>query len=247
MSRETVDITTSDGTCTATVFRPNDSQRYPAVLFYMDGLGIRPAILDMGERLANFGYVVLLPDLFYRYGPYAPMVPKEVFATGDVRAAVGPYMNTTGNDKAAEDTVAFLDYLDSRNDIKGEQIGTTGYCMGGGMSLTAAGRFPERVAAAASFHGGGLATDSETSPHLLADKMRGFIYVAGADKDSSYPPEQAELLEQTLSASGVPHKCEIYPDALHGWTMTDFPVYDEPAAERHWRELSALFERTLPN
>ena len=245
MSRESITIRTADGTCPATVFRPQDDAQHPAIIFYMDGLGIRPAILDMAERLAGYGYVVLMPDLFYRYGPYAPMVPKEVFATGDVRKAVGPYMSTTDNHKAGEDTAAYIDYLDSRSDVLGNRIGTTGYCMGGGMSLTAAGYFPDRIAAAASFHGGSLATDSPLSPHLLADKMSGFVYVAGADKDSSYPPEQAELLERSLSAAHVAHKCEIYPGALHGWTMTDFPVYEESAAERHWRELTGLFGKAL--
>ncbi|MCB1744903.1 MAG: dienelactone hydrolase family protein [Gammaproteobacteria bacterium] len=245
MSREKVEISTPDGTCPATVFRPDDDASHPAVIFYMDGLGIRPAILDMGERLASYGYVVLMPDLFYRYGPYAPMVPKDVFATGDVRKAVGPYMSTTSNQKAGEDTRAFLAYLDSRGDIQGTKIGTTGYCMGGGMSLTAAGLFPGRVAAAASFHGGGLATDSPMSPHLLASKMKASVYVAGADQDSSYPPEQAELLERSLSAAGVAHRCEIYAGALHGWTMTDFPVYEPESAERHWTELTGLYAGTL--
>jgi carboxymethylenebutenolidase len=245
VTRETIEITTADGTCPATVFRPDDSAAHPAVIFYMDGLGIRPAILDMGERLASYGYVVLIPDLFYRYGPYLPLVPKDVFASGDVRKAVGPYMSTTSNQKAGEDTQAFVAYLDSRTDIQGSKIGTTGYCMGGGMSLTAAGVFADRVAAAASFHGGGLATDSSMSPHLFAGQMQGFVYVAGADKDGSYPPEQAELMERALSDARVPHKCEIYADALHGWTMTDFPVYEEAAAERHWSELTGLYARTL--
>jgi carboxymethylenebutenolidase len=117
--------------------------------------------------------------------------------------------------------------------------------MGGAISLTAAGTYPDRIAAAASFHGGNLATDSELSPHLLAPKIKGRIYVAGADQDNSYPPEMAERLEKALSVAGVAHRCEIYPGALHGWTMADFPVYDEPAADRHWRELLELFASGL--
>jgi carboxymethylenebutenolidase len=129
--------------------------------------------------------------------------------------------------------------------VSGKAVGTTGYCMGGGMALTAAAAHPDRIAAAASFHGGNLATQSPLSPHLLAARIKAFVYVAGADKDSSYPPEQAALLEQALSDAGVPHRCEIYAGALHGWTMSDFPVYDEAAAERHWRELLALFAEKL--
>ena len=186
------------------------------------------------------------PDLFYRVGPYEPMDPKAIFATGDVRKALGRFLDSTDNQRGGvEDTKFFLDYLDTRKDIAGNKVGTTGYCMGGGLSLTAAGTYPDRVAAAASFHGGNIASDSPMSPHLLAPKMKGFIYVAGADKDASYPPEMAERMEKALTDAKVAHKCEIYPDALHGWTMTDFPIYKEDAAERHWRELTALYARTL--
>ena len=173
------------------------------------------------------------------------MEPKKVFAMGDFRAALGHLFGSTDNRRAAEDTEALLAWLDARDDVAGSKVGTTGYCMGGAISLTVAGTYPDRIAAAASFHGGNLATDSELSPHLLAPKMKGRIYVAGADQDGSYPPEMAERLEKALSDAGVDHRCEIYPGALHGWTMADFPIYDEPAAERHWRELLALFKDTL--
>ena len=227
------------------MLRPEGSDRLPAVIFYMDGFGIRPDLVAMAERLAQSGYVVLLPDLFYRHGPYSPLNPKELFADPGFRKVIGPLMATTNNQLAARDTAAFLDYLDSRTDVASRKLGTTGYCMGGGMSLTVAASFPERVAAAASFHGGNLASDSPMSPHLRAAEMKAFVYVAGADKDSSYPPEMAQRLEQALAQAGVPHRCEIYDGALHGWTMTDFPVYDEAAAQRHWRELTGLYGRTL--
>ena len=113
------------------------------------------------------------------------------------------------------------------------------------MSLAAAAAHPQRIAAAASFHGGNLATDSPMSPHLGAARIKAFVYVAGADKDGSYPPEQAALLEKALADAGVPHRCEIYAGALHGWTMADFPIYDEAAAERHWRQLLTLFAERL--
>jgi carboxymethylenebutenolidase len=117
--------------------------------------------------------------------------------------------------------------------------------MGGAISLTAAGTYPDRIGAAASFHGGNLATDSELSPHLLASRITARVYVAGADQDNSYPPEMAARLEQALGEAGVDHRCEIYLGALHGWTMTDFPVYNESAAERHWDELLTLFAEAL--
>jgi carboxymethylenebutenolidase len=245
MSHEQISIRTRDGDCPAHVFKPEGPGPWPAAIFYMDGLGIRPTLFDMGQRLADGGYVVLLPDLFYRAGPYAPLEPKKVFASGDVMAAIGHLFSSTNNRLAAEDSEAFLAYLDTRDDVAGNKIGTTGYCMGGAISLTVAGTYPDRIAAAASFHGGNLATDSELSPHLLAPRMKGRIYVAGADKDNSYPLEMAERLEKALSDAGVDHRCEIYPGALHGWTMADFPVYDEPAADRHWRELQELFASGL--
>jgi carboxymethylenebutenolidase len=246
MSHEQVSIRTRDGQCPAYVFTPAGAGRHPAVIFYMDGLGIRPTIFDMGQRLADLGYVVLVPDLFYRAGPYEALEPEKVFASGDVRAAIGHLFASTDNRRAGEDTESFLGYLDGRQDVAGTKVGTTGYCMGGGMSLTAAGTYHDRVAAAASFHGGNLATDSELSPHLLAPQIEGRVYVAGADNDNSYPPEMAERLKQALSDAGVDHRCETYAEALHGWTMADFPVYNEAAAERHWVELAALLADTLP-
>jgi carboxymethylenebutenolidase len=245
MSHEKVSIRTHDGDCPTHVFKPAGTGPWPATIFYMDGLGIRPTLFDMGQRLANYGYLVLMPDLFYRAGPYEPLEPKKVFATGDVRAALAHLFQSTDNRRAAADTEALLAWLDASDDVAGSKVGTTGYCMGGAISLTVAGTYPGRIAAAASFHGGNLATDSDMSPHLLAPQMKGRIYVAGADQDGSYPLEMAERLEKALTDAGVDHRCEIYPGALHGWTMADFPIYDEPAAERHWQELQGLFKGSL--
>ena len=244
MAHEQVTIRTRDGECPTHVLTPDGAGPWPAVIFYMDGLAIRPTLIEMAARLAGYGYVVLLPDMFYRFGPYAPLVPKEVFQA-DFRAVVGPMMATTDNHKAADDTAAFIAWLDTRADVAGAKIGTVGFCMGGGMALTAAGTYPDRVAAAASFHGGRLATDLPVSPHLLAPKIRGEVYVAGADNDATYPIDMAERFERALGDAGVRHVCEIYPGAAHGWMKPDFPVYDEAAAERGWREMLALFERNL--
>jgi carboxymethylenebutenolidase len=244
MSHEQLSVRTKDGDCPVHIFTPQGSGPWPAAIFFMDGLGIRPILFEMAQRLADAGYVVLLPDLYYRAGPYEPLDPKAVFA-GDVRTAIGHLYSTTGNRRAAEDTEAFLALIDSRKVVSGSKIGTTGYCMGGGISLTVAGTYPDRIAAAASFHGGSLATDSDDSPHLLTPKVKARVYIAGADEDGSYPPEMANRLDRALTDAKVDHRCEIYEGALHGWTMADFPVYNEPAAERHWRELLALFKATL--
>ena len=243
MADEQVAIRTRDGSCPTHVINPASGGPWPAVIFYMDAGGIRPAVLDMARRLAEAGYVVLLPDLFYRYGSYGPFVPKEVFA-GDFRAILGPLMATTGNDKAVEDTDALLAYLDTRDDVAGRRVGAVGFCMGGGMALAAAGAYPDRFAAVASFHGGNLATDAPTSPHLSAPKLQAEVYIASAENDGSYPPAMAERLERSLTQAGVHYTAETYP-AAHGWMKPDFPVYDHAAAERGWVEMLALFDRNL--
>lgn len=239
---ETVQIQTEDGTCPAHVFTPQGGTGpWPGAILYMDALAIRPALLAMAQRLADAGYLVLLPDLFYRHGPYETLDPAPIFASGSVREVLGPLMGSTSKTLAARDTAAFLGWFDSRADFAGGKLGVTGYCMGGGMALAAAAAYPDRIGAAASFHGGGLATDEPDSPHLGAGRIKARVYVGWADNDSSFPPEQAERLAAALTAAGVDHRCELYPGALHGWTMPDFPVYDEAAAERHWRELLGLF------
>ncbi len=245
MAHEQISIRTGDGDCPAHVFTPANGGGGPAVIFYMDGLGIRPTLFDMAQRLADGGYIVLLPDLFYRAGAYPPFNAKEIFAAPDGMKLIAPYFASTDNHKAASDTEAFLAYLDAREDVVGDKVGTTGYCMGGAISLTAQATYPDRVVASASFHGGALAIDSNLSPHLLAPKMKGRIYVAAAVEDPYYPVEMNDRLEAALTDAKVDYRSEFYEGALHGWTMADFPIYNEPQAERHWRELFGLFQARL--
>jgi carboxymethylenebutenolidase len=244
MPIENVSIAMRKGECRAYVLPPHGKEPWPAILFYMDAGGIRPATFEMAQRVADMGYVVLLPDLFYRYGPYKTIVPKELFKD-DIMAVLGPLMATTGNDRAAEDTASFINYLDTRDDVVRDKFGAVGFCMGGGMAITAAGTYPERFAAVASFHGGNLATDSPTSPHLVASRLSAEVYVAGADKDDLYPPEMASRLANALDNAGVRYRAETYVGSAHGWMTTDFPVYDPIAAERGWAEMKALFGRNL--
>ncbi|HUN27891.1 MAG TPA: dienelactone hydrolase family protein [Steroidobacteraceae bacterium] len=240
-----IEIGTRDGQCRSFVYRPRGTGPWPAVLVYMDGLAIRPAMLELGERLTTYGYYVLLPDLFYRSGPYEPMNPREVFSDPEKRRILmEKFFAPATPANVMSDTRAFLDYLAAQPDVKPGAIGTTGYCMGGALSLTAAGTYPQRVAAAASYHGGRLATDAPDSPHRLAPQMKARIYVAGAVEDQSFPDDMKERLEQALTAAGVDHLIETYP-AKHGWVFRDTPVFDAPAAERHWQSLVALLDSKL--
>jgi carboxymethylenebutenolidase len=242
----TVTIATRDGASPAFVFRPDGTGPWPAVLVFMDGLGIRPAMLEIGEGLARHGYFTLLPDLYYRAGPYEPMNPRTVFSDPEQRKVLmEKFMGPATPANIMSDTRAFLDFIAAQPDVRPGGIGTTGYCMGGLMSLSAAGTFPDRIVAAASFHGGRLATDAPDSPHLLASAIKARVYVAGAIEDSSFPDDMKARLEEALTRAGVDHTIETYP-ARHGWVFHDTPVYDRAAAERHWQAMLTLFASTLP-
>jgi carboxymethylenebutenolidase len=188
----------------------------------------------------------LLPDLFYRSGPYEPFDAATLFSDPEQRKILfEKFIPPASQANVMSDTEAFLDYLDAQPDVRHDiGIGTTGYCMGGLMSLTAAGTFPDRIAATASYHGGRLATDDPASPHLLAPRMRSRVYVAGAVDDDSFPDAMKARLEEALTTAGVDHSIETYP-AKHGWVFRDLPVYDAAAAERHWQSLVGLFKATL--
>jgi carboxymethylenebutenolidase len=246
MAMTEVAIPTPDGEARAFFFHPEAGGPWPAVIFFMDGLAIRPALFAMGERLASHGYAVLLPDMFWRLGRYEPVNVKAVFADEAIRRElISRLMSSTNPELSMRDTGAFLAWLSTRPEVKGQSVGCTGYCMGAAMSLRAAGTFPDRIVAAAGFHGGNLATDAPDSPHLLAPRIRARVYVGGADADAGFPPEQADRLRAALTAAGVDNTVEIYAGALHGYAPPDTPVYDEAAAERHWREMLRLFDETL--
>lgn len=242
--KETVEITTRDGKCPAALFRPDDQQKYPAVVVYMDGLGYGPPIEQIAERIAKHGYVVLAPDLFYRARPYE-RAHMSMFADPDKRKHwFEKMMAAASTDKIMSDMQAFLDYLDQREDVAGTKVGVTGYCMGGRLALAAAGHFPERIAASASYHPGNIANDAPDSPHKLADQIKATVYIGGAMEDPSFPDEQKQRLDEALTKAGVSHTIEIYP-AKHGWTMPDTPVYDQAAAEKHFATMFALFDGAL--
>ena len=210
----------------------------PSVLFFIDGIGMRPAMHALAERLGNAGYRVLMPDLFYRIGPYEAPEPAKLFSDPAVRGAwFGRVMATTTAEKVLGDCRAYLAQLDG-------DVGTTGYCMGGRMSLVAAATFPDRIVAAAAYHPGGLVTDAPDSPHLLVSKIAASVYVGGAMDDATFTDAQRQQLDDALTAAHVDHQVELYP-AKHGWVPGDTPVHDAAQAERHWDTLLALLARKL--
>jgi carboxymethylenebutenolidase len=239
-----LDIQTRDGTCPSYLFQPPGKGPAPGVLVFMDGAGIRPAMLEVGQRIAAHGYCVLLPDLFYRSGPYEPMDPRTLFSDPEQRKRLAQFFALASPANIMSDTRAFLDVLSQHPDVQQGGLATTGYCLGGLMSLTAAGTYPEQIVAAASYHGARLATDASDSPHLLAPKIRARVFIAGAIEDNTFPDEMKARLGAALSEAQVDHRIETFP-AKHGWVLRDMPVYDEAQSERHYRTLFELLDSRL--
>lgn len=244
MQREMIQLRTNDGLCPTHLFEPDGQGQYPGVVMFMDGLGIRPALFDMAARMAAGGYCVLLPDLYYRSG-YVVRDTATLFTDPVTRADWSTrVMPTVSVANIMRDMPAFLALLDTRATVSKGPFGTTGYCLGGKLSLAAAGHYADRVAAAASYHGGQLATDAPDSPHLLAPAMKARLYVGGATNDSGFDDAQKQRLEDALTASRVDHLIETY-NARHGWVPADTAAHDPVAAERHWETLFRLLDSTL--
>jgi carboxymethylenebutenolidase len=245
--RQDVTIPTPEGEMRAFAFTPDAGDGpWPGAIIFMDAPAIRPALFDMGERLAQAGYYVVLPDLFWRAGPYPPLdIAKARAGDPEMQALFQKLRASTGAERQMTDAKACLDWLAEQPKARAEKVGVTGYCMGGGIALRAAGTFPDRIAAMASFHGGNLATDDEKSPHRLAERIRAKVLVAGADQDASYDPAQNARLKAALDEAGVEARVSIWEGLRHGWVPSDMPVHDAQGAERHWRELIALFDSAL--
>jgi carboxymethylenebutenolidase len=246
MPRVNVEIPAPGGTAKGTLVLPEGDGPWPGVVLFPDAFGHRETKLEMAERIAAPGYAVLVPDVFYREGEWAPFDPASAFGDEKERARLLGFMTRLTNEAIIGDAAAYADFLLARPEVRGDGIGTTGYCMGGRMSMIAAGALGTKVAAAASFHGGRLAVeDDPTSPHLAAGQITATVYVAGAVEDRTFTAEQAELLQKSLAEAGVRHTVEIYP-AKHGFAVHDHsPVYDAEAAERHYAALESLYGATL--
>ena len=254
MTTSKIQLTTPDGPCTTEVATPRGNGPWPAVIVFFDAGGLRPAQTRIAERIADSGYVVLQPDLFHRSPPISELLGGpvtlaalvKVFQDAELRGKFmsGYYLPALAYENLERTVGAVLNHIAARPDVRGH-VGTTGYCMGGRLSLVAAANLGERIAAAASFHGGNLAkADDPDSPHHKADGIGAAVYVAGAIEDQSFPEEQKELLEQSLTGAGVVHTIETY-QAHHGFAVPDNASYDAEAAERHWKATEDFFGSAL--
>jgi carboxymethylenebutenolidase len=245
MHNSTVEIRTEDGVADAYLSQPDDGDARMGVLFIMDAYGLRPRIEEMVDRIAAEGYAALAPNVFYRAGR-APVLPMPDLDDADERArfwqSLRPLIAELTPEAVARDGRAYLDYLAG---VVPGKAAITGYCMGGRVGWRIATAYPDRVAAMAGFHVGGLVTDAPDSPHLAADRVSAELYFGHADEDQSMTPDQIAALERVLDEVGARYRSELYAGARHGYTMSDTPAYDGPATEKHFSELLALLERTL--
>jgi carboxymethylenebutenolidase len=240
-------IPTPDGECTASLHVPSGEGPWPAVIMFPDAGGLRPTFREMGAQLAELGFVVLVPDIYYRSGGYEPFDMSTVFSDPEERTRLGTLALDLMAADYIGDAAAFLDVLTGLEEVVDGPVGTTGYCLGGRLSLTVAGRLGDRIGAAASFHGGRLAVEDDPgSPHHLAPEIRAVVYVGYAENDGSFDAEQLALLQHSCEGAGVVATIEEYT-APHGFAVPDNPTYDETAAARHWAAMQTLFTTSLPH
>ncbi len=245
MRRLEVQVPAPGGHSNGTLHVPDGNGPWPGVLVFPDAGGARETFRQMGDRLASMGYVALIPDIYYRAGEWAPFDVATLFTDKQERARLSRLTSVLTNDRIIADSGAYADFLLARPEVTGSAIGTTGYCLGGRMSLIAAGGLGRTIAAAASFHAGRLAVAGDpSSPHLAANRITATVYVAGATDDRSFTAEQAGLLESALTDAGVDHTLEFYP-AHHGFAVPDNPTYDAQADARHTEALHELYRAHL--
>lgn len=240
-----VDVKTPDGTADCYFVHPAGAAR-PGVVVWPDILGLRPAFRLMGKRLAESGYAVLVVNPFYRQKG-APVVPDGAsFSDPEVRNSVTPLAAALNHTTHVTDAKAFVAWLDGQAAVeKNRKIGTMGYCMGGPMTMRTAAAVPGRVGAAATFHGAGLVTAGDDSPHLLIPNMKAQVLVAIAENDDQREPNSKTVLREAFAKAKLPAEIEVYPGAAHGWCPPDSAVYNRAQAERAWSRLLVLFGKAL--
>jgi carboxymethylenebutenolidase len=240
-----VDIKTPDGTADAYFVRPSTGS-YPGVLMWPDIFGLRPAFRQMGKRLAESGYSVLVVNPFYRV-KRAPTAPEHAdFEDPATRTALMALMGALTAETAVTDAKAFVAWLDGQASVdRKRKMGTAGYCMSGPFTMRTAAAFPDRIGAGASFHGGGLVTDKPDSPHLLVAKMKAHYLIAIAESDDQRQPEAKNALRAAFAKAKLPAEIEVYAGTIHGWCPLDSRVYNSDQAEKAWSRMLALFKTAL--
>jgi carboxymethylenebutenolidase len=244
-----IDVPTRDGLMNTVVVHPEEGGPFPLAICFMDSCGVRPDFLDMARRLATTGYCVATPNMYYRKLRTVDLDPDRIDfdeSYDDGRALMWQLNSSFTLADCASDTRALITRLDDYAPALHGPVGAYGYCLGGRLALGVAAHVPERIAAAASFHGGGFVVESADSIHNLADNIRAEIYVAHAGTDKYVPISQLSDLEQALADAGVRRRIEIYSEAHHGFTIAGRRVYHGPSAFRAWERLFALFKRNLP-
>lgn len=245
-----VEIPTADGIADAYLVKPYGDGPFPGVLMFMDAYGLRPRLISMAERIAERGYAVLMPNLFYRDARAPFLTEEEMLDPAKGGAVFGqrlmPMIMKLTAQKVVEDAGAYLDFLAAQEGVATGPRVITGYCMGGRNALRVIEAYPDRITALGSFHAGTVVTDKPDSPHLAVGSITGEVYFAHADHDRSMTPEEIATLENALASAGVRYTSEVYPDAPHGFTMSDTAAYQEAGEQRHWTNLFALLERALP-
>jgi carboxymethylenebutenolidase len=245
MNASKIDIETDDGVVPCHAYHPPSAGSWPAVIYYMDGMGIRPTLLGSAEKLALLGYYVLVPDLYYRGGDYPPFDHATLQDDPEEQSRIMELVKLVTNEAIMRDTAVFLDFLGLQPEVRGTQVAVVGYCMGGPLALYAAGTFPDRVTAAASIHGANLATDKPDSPHLLAGKMRAQLYLGVAEFDPYIIPGETERIDAALREAGANYAMEMYTGCHHGFALVGAHGFDSAADDRHRQRLLDLFAANL--
>jgi len=245
-----IEIPAADGTAEALVARPSSGEGpFPGVILYMDAFGLRPRIQEMAQRIADWGYVVLAPNVFYREGTAAQLAPDTDMTTPEGREAAGaaafPRVGRLTTDKALPDIDSWVDALARLDGVAPGSIGVVGYCMGARLAMRSATAHPDTVAACGGFHGGGLATEESDSPHLALGNARARFVFGHADHDRSMDSDAVARLGGALDAAGLKSSNEVYAGAPHGYSMADTSAFHPEATERHFRELRNLLDGAL--
>lgn len=242
--RTELTVETPDGTCRATLHTPAGDGPWPGVVHYPDAGGVRETIAAMADAVAESGFAVLLPDIYYRT-PYAPFDTSTLFGDPEEFARLGELARALTPDRVVTDARAYVEALIARPEVAGSPMGAVGYCFGGSMAFRAGATMPQAVAAVASFHGGGLAVaDEPTSPHLLVGDLRAAVYVAAATDDDAFDDAQHVRLRAAFDEAGTPATIETYP-AAHGFAVPDNPTHDDAADRRHRETLAAFLTEHL--